>query len=150
MSQHPLSTPIGRDVLRTLLPHAGSMCLLESVASWNAREIVCHATSHRASDHPLRLGDRLDALAAIEYAAQASAIHGTLRAPLGAHPRGGFLASVQRVELAVARLDDVETPLVVTARQLAESDAGCSYDFEVSARDARLVTGRLLIAYPKR
>ena len=139
--------PIRGDALRALLPHAGSMCLLESVTEWDASRIVCSAASHRAPDHPLRSGERLEALHAIEYAAQAVAIHGSLRAPSGAGPRRGFLGKVGPVTLAVQRLDDVEAPLVVTARRLAESADACSYEFDVSAHGATLVSGRLLIAF---
>ncbi len=162
MDQLPLEPAIGRDALRSLLPHAGSMCLLECVARWDAGEIVCRAVSHRASDNPLRSGDRLGALAAIEYAAQAIAIHGSLRAQAkraassasegrtrAAGPRSGVLGRVSQVKLGAERLDDIDAPLAVTARHLAESDDGCSYDFEVSARGVALVTGRVLVAYGK-
>jgi predicted hotdog family 3-hydroxylacyl-ACP dehydratase len=149
MDQLPAEPAIGRDALRSLLPHAGSMCLLECVARWDAGEIVCRAVSHRASDNPLRSGDRLGALAAIEYAAQAIAIHGSLRAPRAAGPRSGVLGRVSQVKLGAERLDDIDAPLAVTARHLAESDDGCSYDFEVSARGVALVTGRVLVAYGK-
>ena len=135
--------------LRALLPHAGSMCLLHSVTRWSSGEILCSAVSHRAGDNPLRSGDRLGALAAIEYAAQAIAVHGSLRAPRGAGPRRGMLGRVSQVKLAAQRLDDVDAPLAVSARHLAESDDGCSYDFEVSARGALLVSGRVLVAYGK-
>jgi predicted hotdog family 3-hydroxylacyl-ACP dehydratase len=149
MSQPPQDASIGPDALRDLLPHAGSMCLLESVTRWGAAEIVCRAVSHRARDNPLRSGDRLGALAAIEYAAQAIAIHGSLRAPRGSSPRSGVLGRVSQVALTAQRLDDIEAPLAVSARHLAESSDGCSYDFEVAARGVPLVTGRVLVAFGK-
>jgi predicted hotdog family 3-hydroxylacyl-ACP dehydratase len=149
MSSVPVGAPIGREALRALLPHAGSMCLLESVQRWDASEILCTALSHRASENPLRSGGRLGALAAIEYAAQAIAIHGSLRAPRGAGPRTGFLGRVSQVRLAAPRLDDIDAPLAVSARHLAESSDGCSYDFEVSARGIPLVTGRVLVAFAR-
>jgi predicted hotdog family 3-hydroxylacyl-ACP dehydratase len=149
MSQLPEDPSIRREALRALLPHAGNMCLLEAVARWDAGEIVCTALSHRAGDNPLRRGGRLDALAAIEYAAQAIAIHGSLRAPRGSAPRSGMLGRVSQVKLAAARLDDIDAPLAVSARHLAQSSDGCSYDFEVSARGIPLVTGRVLVAFGK-
>ena len=149
MSQLPEASAIGREALRGLLPHAESMCLLDSVARWDSNQILCTAVSHRASDNPLRSGGHLAAVAAIEYAAQAIAIHGSLRAPRGAGPRRGVLGRVSQVQLAARRLDDVDAPLAVSARHLAESSDGCSYDFEVSARDVALVRGRVLVAFGK-
>ncbi len=149
MSELPEDTAIGPEALRALLPHAGTMCLLDSVARWDAGEIVCTALSHRADDNPLRASGGLDAVAAIEYAAQAIAIHGSLRAPPGSAPRSGVLGRVSQVQLAARRLDDVDAPLAVSARYLAESSDGCSYDFEVAARGVPLVTGRVLVAFRK-
>jgi predicted hotdog family 3-hydroxylacyl-ACP dehydratase len=60
------------------LPHAGRMCLLERLESWDGDSITCIATSHRDADNPLRRGGRLHAVAGVEYAAQAMALHGSL------------------------------------------------------------------------
>lgn len=60
------------------IPHAGAMCLLDGVTQWDPHGIVATAVGHGAPDHPLREGDRLPAWAAIEYAAQAAAVHGSL------------------------------------------------------------------------
>jgi hypothetical protein len=57
------------------------------------------------------------------------------------------LGRVSQVALAAERLDDIDAPLAVSARHLAESSDGCSYDFEVAARGVRLVAGRLLVAF---
>ncbi len=60
------------------LPHAGRMCLLERLEFWDGDSITCIATSHRDADNPLRRGGRLHAVAGVEYAAQAMALHGNL------------------------------------------------------------------------
>jgi predicted hotdog family 3-hydroxylacyl-ACP dehydratase len=54
------------------------MCLLERVTAWDAENIQCEAISHRDLNHPLGNNGKLDATAAIEYAAQAMAVHGAL------------------------------------------------------------------------
>ena len=71
---------MNRDAICARLPHAGRMCLLERLAAWDSESIVCHATSHRDADNPLRSGGRLHAVTGVEYAAQAMVLHGSLLA----------------------------------------------------------------------
>ena len=86
------------------IPHSGSMCLLERLESWDADAIHCSTTTHAQDDNPLRTESGLLAPNAIEYAAQAMALHGGLLAAEGSTPSAGFLASARNVKLAVARL----------------------------------------------
>ena len=67
------------DIARRI-PHQGRMCLLDAVTEWDGAHIVCQASSHRASDNPLRAEGRLGAACGVEYAAQAMAVHGALLA----------------------------------------------------------------------
>ncbi len=68
------------------IPHAGRMCLLDRVIAWDEDGIVCESDGHRTDDrdrrrdgpHPLVRDGALPATAAIEYAAQAMALHGAL------------------------------------------------------------------------
>ena len=80
------------------------MCLLDEMLHWDRERIACATDSHRVADNPLRSRSGLQAACAIEYAAQAMALHGALVAPAGAGPQAGYLASVRGVKLAVARL----------------------------------------------
>src|SRR5437764_3445228 len=41
------SLPIHNAEIRTLIPHSGSMCLLDSVTQWDDRSIVCVTNTHR-------------------------------------------------------------------------------------------------------
>jgi predicted hotdog family 3-hydroxylacyl-ACP dehydratase len=68
------------DAICARLPHAGRMCLLDRLVAWDSESITCHASSHRDADNPLRSGGRLHAVAGVEYAAQAVALHGSLLA----------------------------------------------------------------------
>lgn len=50
---------LNRDDIARRIPHQGSMCLLDTVTSWDDSYISCQASSHRAPDHPLRAHGRL-------------------------------------------------------------------------------------------
>ena len=50
-----MDTALGGDRIRQLIPHAGTMCLLERVVEWTDAMIACRATSHTGADNPLRL-----------------------------------------------------------------------------------------------
>jgi predicted hotdog family 3-hydroxylacyl-ACP dehydratase len=119
------------------------MCLLDAVESHDAARVVCRAASHRSAANPLRVGGRLPALAAIEYAAQAMAAHGALRAAAGAAP--GRLVAVRDVRLHVATLDDVAEDLEVVARCDAADAGGIAYAFVVSAGGRTLAEGRATV-----
>jgi predicted hotdog family 3-hydroxylacyl-ACP dehydratase len=135
------------------VPHSGSMCLLHSLLAWSPSHIVCSATSHTGADHPLRLNGQLCASNAVEYAAQAMALHGGLCAELAAStgqhhtpPSAGFLASVRGVVLHVARLDDVPGALQVQATKLAGDTQQAMYSFVLQAASgAPLVEGRATV-----
>lgn len=128
------------------IPHSGSMCLLERLDGWDADVIRCSTNTHRLEDNPLRTAGGLLAPNAIEYAAQAMALHGGLLAAEGSTPSAGFLASARNVRLAVARLDDVEGVLQVQARRLSGDERQILYEFAVNADDGRtLAEGRAVV-----
>ena len=125
------------------IPHQGSMCLLEQVLSWDVQNIVCCSTSHRAAGNPLRAHGRLGAACAIDYAAQAIALHGALLRPARDARTGfGLLASAREVELFVSRLDDIEQDLRVSAQRLHSDAGGALYSFALHERDCLLARGR--------
>ena len=68
------------------VPHSGSMCLLQRMVGWSVERIACSAISHRDPANPLRTQGGLLAVSAIEYAAQAMALHGALNAEPGTAP----------------------------------------------------------------
>jgi len=141
-----------RTWIESKLPHQGRMCLLDEVMEWDAARIVCRGASHRAIDHPLRYGERLGIACAIEYAAQAIALHGALCADEPV-PRMGYLASVRDVRFGAARFDDIETDLLCSATRLAGDSGTVLYEFQVAAaggghhgQSRWLVSGRATIA----
>jgi predicted hotdog family 3-hydroxylacyl-ACP dehydratase len=130
------------------VPHAGSMCLLHALHRWTLDEIECSAVDHTAPQHPLRTTHGLLAPAAIEYAAQAMALHGTLiaeRMDPYAQPTPGFLASVRGVHLHVARLDTLPSPLTVVATRMAAQGSNILYSFAVTCDGQPVADGRATV-----
>lgn len=138
--------PLSKTELCALIPHAGTMCLLEAVQNWDDTRIVCSAISHRDSANPLRSQGRLHVLCGIEYGAQAMAVHGALSQGHRS-PRPGFLAAVRDLTWAVERLDDVEGELKVEAECLLGGQESVLYAFVVSANGQTLLTGRASIFF---
>jgi predicted hotdog family 3-hydroxylacyl-ACP dehydratase len=138
--------------IEALIPHRGPMCLLERMQSCDDTGIECVATNHRDPAHPLRTSSGLLASAAVEYAAQAAALHGALgvrRAGVTAAP--GALASARDVRLAVLRLDDLPDPspapdeLRVVALRQAGDATRWLYAFTVGHAGRAIASGRLAI-----
>jgi len=146
MSAPPAPATLDHAGIAARIPHGGRMCLLDALLSWSADRIRCSAVSHRDPDHPLRHGGVLPSPVAIEYAAQAMALHGTLCAAPGAAPRPGFLAAVRGVRLRVPRLDSIEGALIVSAQRLAGDSGHALYTFALhDAKDTLLVEGRATV-----
>jgi len=136
--------------IEALIPHRGPMCLLDRMTSWDATRIECVAVGHRDAGHPLRSASGLLASAAIEYAAQAMAVHGTLcAAAAGGRAAPGFLASARDVRLACTRLDDLpraeRDELVVSAERQAADAARLLYAFVVRHDGRELASGRVAV-----
>ncbi len=139
---------LDHDGIARRVPHAGRMCLLATLETWTDDHIVCTATSHVDSDHPLRTASGLLAPCAVEYAAQAMALHGALcaqREDPHAQPTPGFLASVRAVTLHVPRLDTLASPLRIEARREAAQGSTVLYSFTLRAGDAAVAEGRATV-----
>ena len=138
---------ISRDEIRSLIPHAGSMCLLESVEQWDDTSVRCTTRTHLDPAHPLRRDGRLAAIHLIEYGAQAMAVHGGLlaRRDAGATAARGMLTALRDCTLHVQRVDDLAAPLTVSARKLLAGASGWMYQFEISADGRKLAEGRVSV-----
>jgi predicted hotdog family 3-hydroxylacyl-ACP dehydratase len=128
------------------------MCLLERVTAWDANQITCEASSHRAANNPLRAYGRLGASCGIEYAAQAMAVHGALMAEAFCsansaipEPQAGYLASVRSVSLQVEKLDDISGPLTIQAERMSGDASTILYSFSLHAGPALLLSGRAVV-----
>lgn len=119
------------------------MCLLDEVLTHTQDEIVCRASSHRSKLNPLRSADRLHALCAIEYAAQAAAVHGALYGgPAAGAAPFGMLASVREVSLALSWLDELGEDLIISVRNAGADANILMFEFTVSSGAQPLVSGR--------
>lgn len=137
--------PLERTDIERLIPHAGTMVLLDRVADWNATGITCVTEAHLRSENPLRRDGSLPAVAGVEIAGQAMAVHGALlrHGPL----RHGRLASLRDVRIQGRRLDTVTEPIVITALLLNSNDKGCIYSFRLSAGALQLLSGRATVFF---
>lgn len=137
---------LDRAAISERIPHSGSMCLLDRLDDWSEERILCSAISHRDLHNPLRSARGLLAPAAIEYAAQAMALHGALLGHPAAPPLPGYLASVRAVRFVVLRLDDIAGRLQVSAERLAGDAKQILYRFAVSSEQgALLAEGRATV-----
>jgi predicted hotdog family 3-hydroxylacyl-ACP dehydratase len=137
---------INKAEIRTLIPHSGLMCLLDEVTEWDDRSITCISNTHRDPANPLRRDGRLSAVHAFEYGAQAAAVHGGLRArSVGAIAPPGYLAALRDARVNVAFLDDIDSPLQISASRLFGDKANTVYECRVTAGDVLLASGRITI-----
>lgn len=136
---------LSRARIEALIPHAGCMCLLDSVDHWDERSLTCRTNTHRSIDNPLRCCGRLSAIHLIEYAAQATAVHGGLLGADGDVQVGAMLAAVREFEVEIARLDTLEDALVLSATRLVANAQGWLYEFNARSGERALARGRLSV-----
>lgn len=141
-----MTWPATRAEIARLVPHQGTMCLLESVKACDGTMIACTSATHRDPAHPLRRDGLLPAICGAEYGLQAMALHGALTA--GAAQPAGFVAALADVDLAAERIDDVPGLLDVVARALSRESRGFIYAFTVSGDGRVLVSGRGTVVLP--
>jgi predicted hotdog family 3-hydroxylacyl-ACP dehydratase len=128
-----------------VIPHTGSMCLLDGVLECDAQRIRCISGTHRNSDNPMRSGDQLLALCGIEYAAQAMAVHGAWDAKFDSKPRAGYLAALRDVTCHTMRLDDLDDDLIIDAEKVMGDDARVIYQFNIHAGANKIMSGRATV-----
>ena len=137
---------IDKAEIRSLIPHAGTMCLLDAVAAWDEQSITCLTDTHRDPANPLRREGRLSVLHAIEYGAQAAAIHGALCArAAGRTASPGYLAALRDARWSAAELDGIAAPLEVVARPLLGDTGSWIYAIQISATGRLLAEARITI-----
>ncbi|MDB5368457.1 MAG: hypothetical protein JWP20_15 [Roseomonas sp.] len=138
-----LSPPLERAAIAGLVPHQGAMCLLDRALDWGTAHILCTTARHRDPAHPLRRDGMLPAVCGLEFALQAMALHGALRA--GAAQPLGFVSSLREVALAVARLDDIAGDLRIEAVALVAEAGGFIYRFTIAGDGRDLLSGQAAV-----
>ncbi|MDZ7788086.1 MAG: 3-hydroxylacyl-ACP dehydratase [Halofilum sp. (in: g-proteobacteria)] len=141
---------LDRAAIEGLIPHAGSMCLLEHVVQWDRESIECRTRTQLETDNPLRVDGGVPIEAGIEYAAQAMAVHGGLGDTGGDGPRRGFVAVVNRVSWNAEWLDDESGELSIHAHALQGGDDGRQYAFRIERGDRTLIEGTALVVLESR
>lgn len=136
---------LNRAEIAGLIPHGGAMCLLDGVTQWDLKRIRCVSRTHLDPDNPLREAGCLPALCAIEYAAQAMAVHGGLAGAAHGKPRRGLLASLRDVDCRRPRLDDLDGELVVEAEREAGDGRRVIYRFQVRVGEVEVLNGRAAV-----
>jgi predicted hotdog family 3-hydroxylacyl-ACP dehydratase len=132
-----MNTSIEKAEIRTLIPHAGTMCLLDNVIDWDDESIVCITNTHRDETNPLRRDGRLSALHALEYGLRARAAGTTAPAC--------YLAALRDAHLSVDRLDDLASPLEVRVQRLFGDSGNTIYQCAISASGTFVARGRVTI-----
>ncbi|SHM37495.1 phosphotransferase [Rhodanobacter sp. OK091] len=134
----------------SLIPHTGTMCLLDAVQAWDANTIHAISAGHLRIDHPLRGTQGLHAVHLAEYGAQAMAVHGALLARArgieGVRP--GRLVSLRDVRLFEEYIDRLDGHLDVHAECLYADDGGAQYAFHIEHRGRLLASGRAAVIHP--
>ena len=124
------------------------MCLLDEVVEWSVERICCRSETHRRADHALRAHGRLGIACGIEYAAQAMAVHGALRAARLSQPsRPGVLASVRGLTMTADRLDDIAGALWARATLVTGDHTMVLYEISLADSAQVLLSGRATIAF---
>ena len=134
-----------KNAIAAVIPHSGSMCLLDGVLEYDAQHIRCTSSSHRNPDNPMRSNNELSALCGIEYAAQAMAVHGVVGGQIQRQPRTGYLVSLRDVSCKVMRLDTLQDNLVINAEKLMGDDARVMYQFSIQAAQTEIMSGRATV-----
>ena len=127
-----------------LIPHGGSMRLLDRVVAYTEHDIECTTSTHSSPGHALRSDDQLSALHLIEYAAQAMAAHGALTS---GSVQAAMLAAVRDIQLHVERIDNIHSRLNIKATRRIAQSRGSIYDFIIRDDRQVLCEGRISIAF---
>jgi predicted hotdog family 3-hydroxylacyl-ACP dehydratase len=129
--------------LESLIPHQDRMCLLDEVLFFDDHSIICSASSHRAIDNPLREPGGLHVVAGIEYAAQAAAVHGSLRSSTGGQPHAlrvlGLVSEIQFHQNELHALPLLEIHAALVGEQLTSQ----MYAFKILSEGMPVLSGRL-------
>jgi predicted hotdog family 3-hydroxylacyl-ACP dehydratase len=90
----------------------------------------------------------LSTAVAVEYAAQAAAIHnGLLNAEKKEKLNGGLLAGVSNLEMHVDRLDNIAGSLQMKVKKLIADTERALYQFDLFSGGKQLSSGRVSVVF---
>ncbi len=128
------------------LPHGGNMQLIKKVKAWDEHSIHCQTNSHLSRSNPLLDASHLPATSAIEYAAQALALHGVIKKQakgLLDQANKAFVVSAKGLHFDQVNLSQFEQTLDVSATVLIGNSQSAVYSVQVSAGDHCFLKGDL-------
>lgn len=114
-----------------MLPHGESMRLVESVQDWNEEGLIARAIMREppGGKHPLNLSGCVHGLAALEYVAQACALHGVLSGRVAAcHGGSTVVATVPRLQLEGEGLSAGDAMLEIAVRCILRQSHSAVYE----------------------
>jgi predicted hotdog family 3-hydroxylacyl-ACP dehydratase len=128
------------------------MCLIDRLTAWDDDSIRCSTGTHLDPANPLRRDGHLSAVHVIEYAGQATALHGALVqcAPGKGEGFRTLLAAVSSLHLEVRFLDLLEGLLDISAVRELSSRGSSMYRFSVAAQGERVAHGRFAVMSMRR
>jgi predicted hotdog family 3-hydroxylacyl-ACP dehydratase len=139
-------TVLDRDRIMSMIPHAGAMCLLDSVLQWDETSLRCLSRRYRQHDNPLRRADGvLGAACCVEIATQAMSLHGRLAAGDDRPPVQGYIASLRDARLHARTLDPQGGDLIIAVTRLIGGTDNAAYRFVVSVQNTELLSGRAMV-----
>ena len=134
--------------IESLIPHTGTMCLLDSVEQWDEQAITCISASHHRCDNPLREAGKLSCAVLIEYAAQAAAIHAALTGSGIGAGRTALIGAVKALQLHRRYVSVELAVLTIIAQSILQSGDGAIYQIAVQAGDDLLIEARVVLVVP--
>lgn len=139
----PLPSHIDHGMICNMLPHTGSMCLLDGVDSWDSDHIVCHTLSHLKCDNPLRNANELPMISLMEYGAQTMAVHGCLLTQsTDTSLQEGYLAALRDVKVSPGDLSRINETILIRAEKIHADNTSMIYNLSMYAGEMKLASGR--------
>ncbi len=139
-----LNKPLSQADFKHLVPHSGTMLLIDRVESWTQTDIISVSKSHQNPDHPLRFNGSLSSLHLIEYGAQTIAIHCGL---LMRENKMGVLAAVKNAHFYVNTLDALHHELLIQGIEKHQSSQGAVYQLNITANNTLLLSAQITVIY---
>lgn len=135
-----------RTEILKMIPHSGSMCLLDEVLDWDEVSLRCLSRRYRDKNNPMRRANGvLGSACGIEIAGQAVAVHSRLLAESEGEPPGGYLVSLRDVRWRSGRLDVIDGDLMIDAERLVGDAVSATYQFTLAVREMILLGGRITV-----
>jgi predicted hotdog family 3-hydroxylacyl-ACP dehydratase len=139
---------VSRERIAALLPHGESMCLLDGVQRWDKDSIVALSLSHHQDSNPLREQGSLAAVALVEYAAQAAAVHAGLTDTGLVGDQVGFIGAIKALKLHAQKVPAEAKTLFCEAQCSFNNGSGAIYQFTVRSDLGLIIEGRVVLVTP--